>query len=725
MHTLNAIIKTTLIICFFIYQNAYCQKIKLLKEEKSSITLEFTFDTANLKKLINTEKIIDFSNTYHCVNQLNKPILPLFNFTFQLSDSTLSYSIQHSEKSNFKINKIRIGEKSKKRGITTSNINELPFNLIDLDVPYVYRNFIGQNLQIAPIQFDSLKNELLCFHKIEIKIQFEKKINLTPLTLDEPNLNHLNKDFFYSFKKSTTKLKSINPLNKELLIVYKDSNEANAKLLAHWKNQKGIKTNLLKIDNNSSIEIKNKIANYFSITPNLKYVLILGNQFEIPAHSYGVIDGDNYYSDSYFGQITDDFYPELFVGRITGSTNEIKSIINKSIFYEKDNFEGQWMSKSIGIGSNEGLGEGDKGEADWQHLQNIKTKLKDFGYTKIYEFYDGNHGGDDLPGSPDKIDIINTLNEGVSILNYTGHGDDNLMLTGQLSSSDIMNLNNKNKNPFVISVACDNGKFIHGEGSLAEAFLKCKDDQNFTGSIAFCGSSILMDWAPPMLTQDEIINSITSSDTENTVYSIGELFYESQIKMLNKYNSLGNGVMQTWILFGDPSVDLKTKTPQDLDISYEYNSQTNELNVNSKTDKVLLGISKNDQYLSSMLLKLGLNKITIETSNKYALLTFTKPNFKTVQFDLNLSKKDTIETSNEIIIFPNPISSENTYFKIKGLNSYNSILLVDVLGKTYDVNIQNDQNDIKIEIQDLSSGIYFLKINDLNNQVITKRIIYK
>ena len=172
MHTLNAIIKTTLIICFFIYQNAYCQKIKLLKEEKSSITLEFTFDTANLKKLINTEKIIDFSNTYHCVNQLNKPILPLFNFTFQLSDSTLSYSIQHSEKSNFKINKIRIGEKSKKRGITTSNINELPFNLIDLDVPYVYRNFIGQNLQIAPIQFDSLKNELLCFHKIEIKIQF-------------------------------------------------------------------------------------------------------------------------------------------------------------------------------------------------------------------------------------------------------------------------------------------------------------------------------------------------------------------------------------------------------------------------------------------------------------------------------------------------------------------------------------------------------------------------
>ena len=125
----------------------------------------------------------------------------------------------------------------------------------------------------------------------------------------------------------------------------------------------------------------------------------------------------------------------------------------------------------------------------------------------------------------------------------------------------IVNLKNTNKNPFIISVACDNGKFINGQGTIAEAFLKSNDEEDFTGSIAFCGSSILMDWAPPMLTQDEIINSITTNDTLNTIYSIGELFYESQIKMLNKYNSLGNGVMQTWILFGDPSIDLKTKIP--------------------------------------------------------------------------------------------------------------------------------------------------------------------
>ena len=714
-------------ICIFISKNANCQNFKVLKVAPSSVTLEFSLDTNRIGKFLRNNEIIDFSKEFYSINQFNKPILPIFNFLFELSDSTLVYNIQNSEKTIFKINSIRKGETAKKRGIT-SNKSENKLDLINFNEPFVYRSFLGQNLQIVPIQFDSLNNQLICYHKIEIKISFYKESKTIPtLSNNNTSLNLTKKTEFYSFKKAVRNLRSINPSKAEILIIHNDSNTNNAISLANWKNQKGIKTTLFRIDNQiKPIDLKSHISDIYSNSPNLKYILILGNHSEIPAYNYGNIDGDNYFSDSYFGQLTNDYYPELFVGRITGSSHEIKSVINKSIFYEKSNFDGDWMIKSIGIGSNEGLGDGDNGEADWQHLQNIKTKLKDFGFTEVYEFYDGDHGDGDLPGNPNKIDIIKALNEGISILNYTGHGDDNLMLTSQLSSSDIVNLKNTNKNPFIISVACDNGKFINGQGTIAEAFLKSNDEQDFTGSIAFCGSSILMDWAPPMLTQDEIVNYITTNDTLNTIYSIGELFYESQIKMLNKYNSLGNGVMQTWILFGDPSIDLKTKIPQVLDITYEHNSFTNELNINSKTDKVLLGLSKHNQYIESYILNKGNNKIILDNDYDSLLLTFTKPNYRTLQDSILVSSTTSISsttTIDKIDVFPNPLSVSNSEFTIFGITNIQSIKLFDVLGKELQIEPKIELDKIIVKFENLNSGIYLLKIQENTNHIFTKRII--
>ncbi len=714
-----------LILCILICQNAYNQSFKILKESKSSLKLEFTLDTFLIKEFIENENKVDFSKLFYCVNQLNKPILPLFNFTFELDDASLKYKIENRQKTSFKIKSIRKGEKSPKRGITANNAFENSIKLIHFSDPYIHRSFLGQNLQITPIEFDSINNEIICYYKLEIELQFDKLIS-QPRISSVNSISTNKKTNFYSFNKKNKNLKSIINSNSELLIIYKDSNENNAQLLANWKNQKGLKTNLLKLENEkTSEEVKNKIIELYTLKPNLKYIILLGNHSEIPAHSYGTIDGDIYFSDSYFGQLTNDFYPELYIGRITGNIKEIKSIISKSIYYERDNFEGDWMIKSIGIASNEGASYGDDGEADWQHLQKIKKKLYDFGYSKVHEFYDGTHGDNDLPGSPNNSDVINALNEGVSLFNYTGHGDDNLMLTSQLSSSDLVNLNNPYKNPFVISVACDNGKFTTGQGTLAESFLKSNDTLKYTGSIAFCGSSILMDWAPPMLTQDEIINFITSNDTINTFNTIGELFYESQMKMLNKYNLLGHGVMQTWILFGDPSLDLKSKIPKSIDLVYDFNSSTSELVIDSKTNNILLGVSKNNNYISSSILKSGINKIKLDTSDQSVLLTFTKPNFKTLQYELKINQKNNIQQNTEINIFPNPSNSESSYFKIKGLNTYNKIELVDILGKSFHIDIENNQNEIKIQYQDLSSGVYFLKIYDTNNHITSKRIIIK
>ena len=74
----------------------------------------------------------------------------------------------------------------------------------------------------------------------------------------------------------------------------------------------------------------------------------------------------------------------------------------------------------------------------------------------MHEFYDGTHGGEDANGNPNSAIISSAVNEGISLFNYTGHGDQNSCITGNYSSAHINNATNNGKYPLVISVACNN-----------------------------------------------------------------------------------------------------------------------------------------------------------------------------------------------------------------------------------------------------------------------------
>jgi hypothetical protein len=225
---------------------------------------------------------------------------------------------------------------------------------------------------------------------------------------------------------------------------------------------------------------------------------------------------------------------------------------------------------------------GDDGEYDYQHIRNIRTLLLNFTYTNVDEFYGGSQGGNDSPGEPTTTMVSNALNSGRSILNYCGHGSPTSWGTSGFSNSNVNSLTNDNMLPFITSVACNNGEF-DDTTCFGEAWLRATHNGQPTGAIGVYMSSISQSWDPPMEAQDEFNNILVGKYANNTKTTFGGLCYNGAMSMIDNYGQDGIAMADTWIVFGDPSVQVRTKTPVTMTVTHDsfvpYGAQTFEVDV--------------------------------------------------------------------------------------------------------------------------------------------------
>ncbi|MBI3238835.1 MAG: hypothetical protein HYZ43_08375, partial [Flavobacteriia bacterium] len=409
------------------------------------------------------------------------------------------------------------------------------------------------------------------------------------------------------------------------------------------------------------------IQNFYASNPDLVYILLVGDHADVPSHTYGVSSGEDLWSDSYYGQLAggaSDFYPEAFVGRFSGTSAQIKLMVDRTLEYEKYPAAGDWMEKAIGLGSGEGAGIGDNGEADWQHLRNIRTRLMSYGYTTVYEFYDGSRGGDDASGDPNSTIIIPAVNDGVGLFNYTGHGAQNTCVTGNFTSTNINAATNNGKYPLVVSVACNNGTFTSGT-CISEVWLRADNASTPAGAIGAAGSSILMAWAQPMQTQDEMAELIAEAYPSNKKTTVGGLFYNSQASMLEQYPGGVDGkeVMQTWVYFGDPSVLFRNKQTMAINVSHaaQVPLATSSLTVNCDVEGALVAESQDNVLIGRGIVSGGMVNITFPAlvSNLPLAVTATKQNYGTYQGPVQVGNGPAgiEELSNTVTMYPNPANT--------------------------------------------------------------------
>lgn len=439
-----------------------------------------------------------------------------------------------------------------------------------LDVPYILRDFRGQNVIVKPFAYNPVTKTLRVFHNMTLVM---KKVNgkgyndkiarkSNQIKVD-PEMKNYYRHRFVNFAQGTAKYTFIEDRG-EMLIICPDQYAEAMQPLADWKNQSGRPTTLVtlsEIGGNNDAQIKGYIQDLYHDS-NLEFVLLVGDYDDLTPHYNG--EG---YSDCWFGQLEgNDNYIEAFVGRFSvESIADAENQVNKVIYYERDLDANQhWLDIGVGIGSTDGPGH-NGGETDWQHIDYIRDTLLHYTYSEVSQRYKG-------VNNPTAALLTEDFNNGATICNYCNHGSETSWLVCSYNNANVNALTNDYRWPCIISTACLNGKFNHSTPCFAETWMRATNNTTGapTGAIGGMFSWTSQAWIPPMTGQDEMNDIITEwSGNGHYSHTMGGALLNGNMRILDLHPSDDGVTHNTWILFGDPSLMLRTANPTAMNVGHE------------------------------------------------------------------------------------------------------------------------------------------------------------
>lgn len=444
-------------------------------------------------------------------------------------------------------------------------------------------------------------------------------------------------------------------LQAQMLIVCAPEYMDEMKPFVTWKIQKGIPTEMISMSEvgETAADLKAYVTEYYQIHHN-RYLLLVGDAAQIPIHYCPGYDVTPFtpYTDAEYGYISGTYPPEILVGRFSAaSAEDVGTQVERIVFYEKSIDENAaWLSQAVGIASPSATEEGDDDETDIQHIRKVNSVLEQYGYT-THEV-------------SEKRALTDLLNAGCGIVNYAGHGFMSSWGTTDFSVSDASSLSNENKLPVIISTGCDNGKFAAGT-CLSESFLRARNsDGNPVGAVGMLGFSAQVYWNPPMLGQDEIARVLTSSDIPDSDKTFGEVANMAYEKVIEKYKGSGEDVARQWILFGDPSMLLRSRTPEKMTVSHisVADKGISSLSVRCNTDGAIVALSAGDELLVVQPVGGGSADLSFPAVNRDETLNVTVTSFDkvTYQGQVTVGNGSGLSVNEEAVIniFPNPLRDE-------------------------------------------------------------------
>lgn len=498
-----------------------------------------------------------------------------------------------------------------------------------------------------------------------------------------------------------------------LIITHADfysANDANNPVVRfkNWKQQKGLYTKVVKtsdITNGTTADgIKDYIENvYKTWNPVPTYILLVGDSEFIPtnyetshsSHSNTDVGTDLYYVTVDGG--ANDYFPDMLMGRLSVDTlAEATVVIDKIIDYEKNptNNAGFYTHSSV-IALFEDDDDPPAPDPDpedgiedrpWiENIEEIREDLINNGYTvdRVYATSSGWPGdaASDIPNvyqdgtalpadlqqangfgwNGSAADISNAINNGRFLLTYRDHGS----RTGWsgfigFDTADIAALNNADRLPVVISLACENGWFDNetddatlGTGANSECFCEEFQRRNNGGAVAILGATriswtgkndFLMfgfhkamypDFVPnPPITGYPAIPDIESSSLPR----MGQILNFGKVYMANAYNHDNARLItfEMYHLFGDPEMPIWTEAPARFDVDFPQS-----IGSSGEQDFVVKVKNNADHqpvHLAQVVLTRDGDIVSVAQTDPAGVVRFTMTNPASGKFDLTVTK---------------------------------------------------------------------------------------
>jgi uncharacterized repeat protein (TIGR01451 family) len=468
-----------------------------------------------------------------------------------------------------------------------------PDQVGQLGSPYIMRDFRGITVTAYPFVYNPQTETLRVYTHLILKVS---NIDIDTENVKYSHTGKLNRFFSEIYEShfinyNLMRYDTVEEHGRIAVICYDNFVEAMMPYV-NWKNQKGIQTDIYELSTigSSAYDVRDFIQTEYDADNGLTFVQLIGDAAQMPClngnqdPAYSLLEGN-------------DNYPEIFIGRFSAeNVTQVETQVERTIHYERDIVDGEWLHKGIGIASNQGTG--DDGEYDDEHIDNIRDKLLDYTYTEVDQIYDY---------SGTVAQAVNALNEGRGIINYCGHGSQSSWGNGApMNISDVNSLLNDYMLPFIISVACVNGQF--SGNCFAEAWLRATNNTTGdpTGAIAMYASTINQSWAPPMRAEDHAIDLLVGYDYSameeiEQKSTIGGLWFNGSCNMMDVYGYSGENEFLHWTIFGDASLQVRTDIPENMSITHVPNlfMGINTFDVSTDVEDALVCLSYENQILGS------------------------------------------------------------------------------------------------------------------------------
>lgn len=434
--------------------------------------------------------------------------------------------------------------------------------LIQVGKVKYWKGIVCKSVKICPFVYYPSSNDVLVLKEFILSVKFKQNERMNCLQLDGPKKVFANSNIIKT--KDSTKATMSNDNYDYLIIVGDIPNISNCQALSDfllWKAFKGYKTKMVStsVTGTSVAQIKQYINN--ERLKDIKYVLFVGNQDKIPMDS--IYDSNLHYGCFICGDYlygcqggTDDYYADISIGRFPANTvDELTTMINKTIRYEK--FSGLHSYNDVLLIAHQG-------NNFYPTIDSIANRYHTSqNFTKLH----GNQGATNS-------DVLQHINEGFNIVNYNGHGEEDLWLDwNSLHENFTYNYAdslNADALSIYFSIACKTGN-IRNSPTMMRSFL-CKN----TGAVAFFGATFVS-----IASANATLNKLLYHYLlDYGIVQIGDLILYSQNENIVNMEGLGiiNALM--YLCGGDPTLEIWTGITKTFD-NYTLSLNGQNLTINN------------------------------------------------------------------------------------------------------------------------------------------------